>query len=46
MSIQDTSAMLSHNQELNNFRINLDSHYDLFKDDPDYGIYLEISNVN
>ena len=46
MSIQDTSAKLSHNQELNNFRINLDSHYDLFKDDPDYGIYLEISNVN
>ena len=46
MSIQDSSAKLSHNKELNNFKINIDSHYDLFKDDPDYGIYLEISNIN
>ena len=36
MSIQDTSAKLSHNKELNGFKINLDSHYDFFKDDPDY----------
>ena len=46
MSIQDTSAKLSHNKELNGFKINLDSHYDFFKDDPDYGVYLKISNVN
>ena len=46
MSIQDTSAMFSHNKELDNFKIDLDSHYDFFKDDPDYGVYLKISNVN
>ncbi len=46
MSIQDTSAKLSHNKELNGFKINLDSHYDFLKDDPDYGLYLKISNVN
>ncbi len=46
MSIQDTSAKLSHNKELNGFKINLDSHYDFFKDDPDYEVYLEISNIN
>ena len=46
MSIQDTSAKLSHNKELDDFKINIDSHYDLFQDDPDYGIYLKISNVN
>ena len=46
MTIQDTSAKLSHNKELNDFKINIDSHYDFFKDDPDYGVYLKISNVN
>jgi len=46
MSIQDTSAKLSHNKELNDFKISIDSHYDFFKDDPDYGVYLKISNVN
>ena len=46
MSIQDTSAKLSHNKELDDFKINIDSHYDLFQNDPDYGIYLKISNVN
>ncbi len=46
MSIQDTSAKLSHNKELNNFKVNIDSHYDFLKDDPDYGIYLKISNIN
>ena len=46
MSIDDTSAKLTHNKELNNFKINIDSHYDFFQEDPDYGIYLEISNVN
>ncbi len=46
MSIEDTSAKLSHNKELNGFKINIDSHYDLFNDEPDYGIYLKISNVN
>ena len=46
MSIQDTSAKLSHNKEFNDFKINIDSHYDFFKDDPDYGVYLKISNLN
>ena len=46
MYIDDTSAKLSHNKELDDFKINIDSHYDLFQDDPDYGIYLKISNVN
>ncbi len=46
MSIQDTSAKLSHNKELNNFKVNIDSHYDFLKDDPDYGIYLKVSNIN
>ena len=46
MSIQDTSAKLSHNKELNNLKINIDSHYDLFGNEPDYGVYLKISNVN
>ena len=46
MSIDDTSAKLTHNKELNDFKINIDSHYDLFNDEPDYGIYLKISNVN
>jgi len=46
MSIEDTSAMLSHNKELNDFKISIDSHYDFFKDDPDYGVYLKISNIN
>ena len=46
MSIEDTSAKFSHNKELNDFKINIDSHYDFFKDNPEYGLYLEISNVN
>ena len=46
MSIDNTSAKLTHNKELNDFKINIDSHYDFFQDDPDYGIYLKISNVN
>ena len=46
MSIENTSAMLSHNKELNDFKINVDSHYDFFNDDPEYGLYVEISNVN
>ena len=46
MSIQDTSAKFSHDKELNNFKINIDSHYDFLKNDPDYGLYLKISNIN
>mgnify|MGYP003348552199 CR=1 FL=1 len=46
MSIQDTSAMFSHNKELDNFKIDLDSHYNFLEDDPDYGVYLKISNIN
>ena len=46
MSIQDTSTKFSHKKDLNNLKINIDSHYDFFKDNPDYGVYLKISNVN
>ena len=46
MSIQDTSAKFSHDKELNNFKVNIDSHYDFLKNDPDYGLYLKISNIN
>ena len=46
MSIQDTSAMFSHNKELDNFKIDLDSHYNFLEDDPDYGVFLKISNIN
>ena len=46
MSFQDSSAKISHNKELNNLKVNIDSHYDFFNDDPDYGVYLKISNVN
>jgi len=46
MSIDATSAKLTHNKELNDFKIDIDSHYDFFQDDPNYGIYLEISKIN
>ena len=46
MSFQDSLAKLSHDKELKDFKINIDSHYEFFKDDPDYGVYLKISNVN
>ena len=44
MSMQDTSTKLSHNREVYGFNINLDSHYDFFQDDPEYGVYLKVSN--
>ena len=44
MSMQDTSTKLSHNREVNGFNINLDSHYDFFQDDPEYGVYLKVFN--
>ena len=44
MSFQDSSVQLSHNKELNDFKINIDSHYDFFQDDPEYGVYLMVSN--
>ena len=46
MSFQDSSAKLSHNKELDNFQINLDSHYELFNKDPDYGLFIKLSNIN
>ncbi len=45
MSLQDTSAKLSHNRELDNLYINIDSHYDLFRDNPNYGLFFKISNT-
>ena len=46
MSFQDSSAKLSHNKELDNFQINLDSHYELLNKDPDYGLFIKLSNIN
>ena len=46
MSLEDTSAELSHNRKFKSFNLDVDSHYDFFKDDPDYGIYIQISNLN
>ena len=46
MSIQDTTAKLSHDKTLDGFKIDIDSHYDFFKDNPEYGVYLKISNIN
>ena len=43
-SVQDSSTKLSHKTELNGFYVNLDSNYDIFSDDPEYGVYLKISN--
>ena len=46
MKFQDSLAKLSHNKELDNFQINLDSHYELFNKDPDYGLFIKLSNIN
>tara|TARA_B100001173_G_scaffold308527_1_gene318964 strand:+ start:202 stop:2322 length:2121 start_codon:yes stop_codon:yes gene_type:complete len=45
MSLQDSFAKIEHHKELDNIKINLDSHYELFKNDPDYGLYVTISNI-
>ena len=44
LTIQDFNTKLSHNHEVNGFEINLDSYYNLFKSDPDYGLFINISN--
>ena len=44
MSLQDSFAKIEHHKELDNIKINLDSHYDFFKEDPKYGLYIKISN--
>ena len=46
MTFQDSLAKLSHNKELDNFQINLDSHYELLNKDPDYGLFIKLSNIN
>ncbi len=46
MTFQDSLAKLSHNKELDNFQINLDSHYELFNKDPDYELFIKLSNKN
>ena len=43
-SVQDSSTKLSHKNEFNGFYVNLDSNYDIFSDDPEYGVYVKISN--
>ena len=45
LSIQDFNAKLSHNSEVNGLKINLDSHYSFFKSDPDYGVFINFSNI-
>ena len=44
LSVENFNTKLSHNNELNGFKINLDTHYNILKSDPDYGVYLKISN--
>ena len=46
LSLQDTNTKLSYNNELNGFKINLDSHYNFFQVNPDYGLFIKISNTN
>ena len=46
MTFQDSLAKLSHNKELDNFQINLDSHYELFNKDPEYGLFIKLLSVN
>ncbi len=46
MTFQDSLAKLTHNKELDNFQINLDSHYELFDKDPDYGLFIKLLSVN
>ena len=46
LSLQDTNTKLSYNNELNGFKINLDSHYNFFQANPDYGLFIKISNTN
>ena len=45
MSLKNSFAKIEHNKELDKIQINLDSHYELFKNDPDYGLYITISNI-
>ena len=46
LSLQDTHTKLSHNNELNGFKIHLDSHYNFFQANPDYGFLIKISKTN
>ena len=46
MSFQDSSAKFSNENKFDNFKMNIDSHYDFFKEDPDYGLFINISNIN
>ena len=46
LSLQNTNTKLSYNNELNGFKINLDSHYNFFQTNPDYGLFIKISNTN
>ena len=46
LSLQDTYTKLSHNTELNGFKIHLDSHYNFFQANPDYGFLIKISKTN
>ena len=46
LSLQNTNTKLSYNNELNGFKIHLDSHYNFSQANPDYGLFIKISNTN
>ena len=46
MSLQNSSTKLIHEKQFSNFKLSIDSHYDFFKDNPNYGLYINISNIN
>ena len=46
MSLNDASAEFSHNRKFKGFNLDVDTHYDFFEDDPEYGLYIQVSNIN
>ena len=46
MSLQNNTTEISYKKELDNFYIDINSNYDFFKTNPDYGLYLKITNIN
>ena len=46
MSLQNNTTEISYKKELDNFYIDINSNYDFFKTNPEYGLFLKISNIN
>ena len=46
MSLNDASAEFSHNRKFEGFNLDVDTHYDFFKDNPEYGLFIQVSNTN